>query len=546
MNNSFNIVLCSDFKSIQGLLERVVYICPDHGRWPDFNFKTYGRLKVYISGEIIYATDILVAVKDSHSSSYYGVGNVEDLEGFKLLNSSEEDNIFCLLPGIDRYRDIVDSLGVDLSQDILSSLNDVVYMSKTNKRRRLYYEAESSEVFIKSFMRNSESFFAFHNAGDILDGLIHEGFGYISENLTLKFKLDGFENAHKINLKYKHDGIIPKRINILIGENGVGKSQALNSFICSVMQKKNCNGQLVDHNLKDGRPMINRILAIATPGETKNTYPSDNVINPNVFYKRLILTRNSRSRNNRAIGKSLIQLVRANQSIGGTNRWDIFITSLSEAMPIDKIVIPLDEPLGENSYISLTDLSDNWHEENVLNIWSRVKDSAEPKIIGENGIHPMSSGQLSFFKFALLATLYIENGSFVLLDEPETHLHPSFISGFIKLLDDILEKTGSYSLIAMHSPYFVREVTREQVHIFKVIDDRIITIQHPRLKTFGANVGDISYFVFGEDYDNNLSDKLINKAVKQGYSYDLIKENYSSELPTEILHSIKMRLDGEF
>ncbi|MHC5791870.1 AAA family ATPase, partial [Streptococcus pyogenes] len=86
-----------------------------------------------------------------------------------------------------------------------------------------------------------------------------------------------------------------------------------------------------------------------------------------------------------------------------------------------------------------------------------------PTIAGQDDEYPLSSGQLSFFKFALLACLHIENGSFVLLDEPETHLHPSMISDFITLLDNILERTGSYALIATHSTYFVREVAREQV-----------------------------------------------------------------------------------
>ncbi|MBH9742078.1 AAA family ATPase [Vibrio vulnificus] len=154
----------------------------------------------------------------------------------------------------------------------------------------------------------------------------------------------------------------------------------------------------------------------------------------------------------------------------------------------------------------------------------------------------LSSGQLSFFKFALLACLHIENGSFVLLDEPETHLHPSMISDFITLLDNILEKTGSYALIATHSAYFVREVTREQVHVFKKFNNEEIQILNPRLKTFGANIGDISHFVFDEDYGNSLSQKVIRKANIKNFSYDDIKKKYGSILPTEMLQSIKVKL----
>ncbi|HAN1923036.1 TPA: ATP-binding protein, partial [Escherichia coli] len=132
--------------------------------------------------------------------------------------------------------------------------------------------------------------------------------------------------------------------------------------------------------------------------------------------------------------------------------------------------------------IPLTQLKNSWNEEKQLDIWSNIEDNVEPRIAGDEGVYPMSSGQLSYFKFALLACLYIENGSFVLLDEPETHLHPKLISDFVTLLDNILERTGSFAIIATHSVYFVREVTREQVHVFKRDANKLIHILSPRLK----------------------------------------------------------------
>ncbi|MBF4400856.1 hypothetical protein EAY31_24550, partial [Vibrio anguillarum] len=99
-------------------------------------------------------------------------------------------------------------------------------------------------------------------------------FGGISQELDLNFSLDGFKNQHTIPLKYDHQSIIPKRINVLIGKNGLGKSQALKSFCRDALQYKDPSISLVDRYSK-GRPMINRLLAIATPGETQNTFPGE-------------------------------------------------------------------------------------------------------------------------------------------------------------------------------------------------------------------------------------------------------------------------------
>ncbi|EJL1359032.1 AAA family ATPase, partial [Escherichia coli] len=193
--------------------------------------------------------------------------------------------------------------------------------------------------------------------------------------------------------------------------------------------------------------------------------------------------------------------------------------------------------------IPLTQLKNSWNEEKQLDIWSNIEDNVEPRIAGDEGVYPMSSGQLSYFKFALLACLYIENGSFVLLDEPETHLHPKLISDFVTLLDNILERTGSFAIIATHSVYFVREVTREQVHVFKRDANKLIHILSPRLKTFGANIGDISYFVFEEGISNSLSKKIVKKANETGLKFQEIKSAYADELPTEMLQEIKMDIN---
>ncbi|EIL3306031.1 AAA family ATPase [Escherichia coli] len=520
--------------------ENVIYIYPSNSNWNDFKYKTHALASVFSQGRHIFKGELLSAVladDSNHQLEYIGIAN-------RIGNKSDltitDNSYFSLFPSIRIYRNLVRDVGVDEAMKILHSLNDIVYISEYERKSKLLKEALKSDVFQKSFMRNAESFFAFNHAADIFRGLDFEELNYISHELKLKFSLDGFNNFHEIDLKFKSDGIIPKRINIFIGENGLGKSQALNHFVKAALQLRGFSDCL--HDISNGheqRPMINRLLAIGTPGETSNTYPSDSIKNPKLYYRRLLLTRNGRH----SIGKSLVQLARMDESIKNMARWDIFIEAISIALPIDNIVIPLSNAGFNVNSIPLTQLKNSWNEEKQLDIWSNIEDNVEPRIAGDEGVYPMSSGQLSYFKFALLACLYIENGSFVLLDEPETHLHPKLISDFVTLLDNILERTGSFAIIATHSVYFVREVTREQVHVFKRDANKLIHILSPRLKTFGANIGDISYFVFEEGISNSLSKKIVKKANETGLKFQEIKSAYADELPTEMLQEIKMDIN---
>lgn len=545
--NKFNVIFKPNRPQLNDTMSNTIYVYPEDNKWNDFKYKTHCSYLIKRESSYSISGNILVSIvdKDMERSEYTGLGNIFD-DNPRVIEREHVDKLFfTLLPSISDYRELVKSVGPEKTAEILSSLNDLVFFSKYKKNTSWLKKSLQSDVFKKSFMRNSEPFFAFHNAADIIRGLEFEELEYISKKLELSFKLDGFKNEHKLTLNFGSSDIVPKRINILIGENGLGKSQSLNQFVRSSLQQRGYIRNLIDPLSPTGRPMINRILAIGTPGETANTYPSDSIKNPKLNYKRLLLTRNGRANSDNMLGNSIVKLARLDESIGMLDRWDIFIKAIEHALPLDKIFFQISDENQELDFISLKMIKFGYNEERQLKIWSSIDNSADPKIKGDDGFYPMSSGQLSFFKFALLACLHIENGSFVLLDEPETHLHPSLISDFVTLLDNILEKTGSYALIATHSPYFVREVTREQVHIFKHNRDGFIYIKNPRLKTFGANIGDISYFVFDEDIGNSLSHKTILKLKHKKISYTVLKEKLGSELPTEMLQEIKILLQGK-
>jgi predicted ATPase len=448
-------------------------------------------------------------------------------EGF--IQAKEMPPFFTLQPTYQDYRTLVESMGLRGSKAVLKSINDLVQFK--NEEPKWFTQAIESKVFQLGFMRNSEPFFAFHNAGSVLAGVKYEDLSAISNDLELSFKLEGFSENHKLRLKFDSKSLIPRRIAVLIGKNGLGKSETLKAFCRGALRHRVKDLELVESNGK--RPLISRIIAMATPGETSNTFPQERQKTQKLHYRRLNLTR----KGTHSIASALVQLARSEDSIGERKRWDLFIDTVTNVLPVENIYIKL----KNDNFIALTELREPGGEQQALEVWGSVREGSDP-VFKINKTNPLSSGQLTFFKFALMCCLHIENGSFVLMDEPETHMHPNMISDFVGLLDEILEFTGSYAILSTHSVFLVREVSREQVHIFKEEENYNISITQPRLRTFGADVDSISQFVFEEDIESKLTDKIYEKVKNR--TFESVDDELGDELSLAALMDLQSRLDS--
>ena len=520
--------------------------------WNDFGYKIRCKCKLfnpYTEKEVSFESFIgfLPPLKGKDSNLYKDYSNYFSAHGTSLadmigyiehLESNDsigEFRFFTMLPSMGAYRDAVHQLGPELLADVLEVINDLVYYK--DKKANWFTDAINSEAFSLGFMRNSEPFFAYSNADSVLGGVEEEVFDGISQKLTLKYNLEGFKNEHEIKLNYDQSGYIPKRINILIGKNGLGKSQALKSFCRAALRYQDNSISLSDDTFGD-RPMINRLLAIATPGETQNTFPAERRKTQKLYYRRLSLTRNTRSIATKSISELLVQLARNDETIGERSRWSLFFDSVQNVMRTETIFVQL----KDETSVPLKTIFYGGGEQEYLIRWSKVDPNIDPKIKYSNKLHSMSSGQLTFFKFALLCCLYIENGSFVLLDEPETHMHPNMISDFVEMLDYMLEVTGSQALIATHSAYFVREVPQEQVHVFKK-EANNVCISNPRLTTFGAPVDSISRFVFDDDAESKLAEKLYLRIKRQNTTFEDIVNTLGDEISVAAMMKLRQKME---
>ena len=497
--------------------EPAIIFTPDLDRWNDFALRTRFTYKVMNGKEQQISGGVHLAFLESQTTKASD-GAADMVEAKirqspdRLLPASEFPDFYTIHFEMNSYREIVRNCGPERAQEILLAMKDLVAVKHEGRLPKWFNQATTSRFFTLSFIRNAETFFAFHNAASILGGLEQESFEGLSKQLRLKFKLRTFQNDHELEFSFDPASDLPKRIAVIIGKNGVGKSQALVHFAQSLLRGTK--------ELRDGEgnaPVMNRLLAVSSPGETRNTFPKLPK-EPRIFYKRIILSRNFYADRQSGMGDVLLRLARARETIKQKSRWELFCQTVDQIVPTAEIAIPL-KPVDGSPQLASSDGGDyatlenfqNGGEQNRLERWARVDIRADVSRLVDGKLLPLSSGQLTFIRFAANVCLHIENGTMVLFDEPETHLHPNYISNFIRLLDKLLAITGSYAILATHSAYFVREVTRSQVVVLRQAKDQQIEVLMPRLRTFGADVGEISHFVFEDQLFGDLVQQVREK-----------------------------------
>ena len=481
--------------------------------WNDFGLKTDGRAYFWDGKEMSFSDAHFAFLSHSGDVRQFAMKLQQVVWNKSLRMISPDNSLFSMLASIQSYRSLVERFGLRVSKQVLGVINDVVLASTRRSSKTWVRKITSHEAFKYSFVRNSGGYFTFKNAGSILRGLTQERIDVVSRTIRLQFQSPAASSESSLEFSFDQETHLSRRIAVLIGANGAGKTQALSQLVRAALDgSKRLSG--TDYE----RLVISRILAFEV-GRQVSVYPKRRP-NSKVDYRKFSISDSS------TVGLAVSQLARSTDSIAGSDKWSIFLEALARVISLDEIGFEVD---GGKS-IKLLDLRQQ-EEQRRLEQGARVERSKRPvRMIGPKTEVPFSSGELAFITFAAHVCLEVENGSLLLFDEPETHLHPTLVSEFVGLLDALLERTGSVAIVATHSPYVVREVPRSQVHIIRR-DGESVMIEAPRLRTFGASVSTISHFVFGDSLKSNL-EEMIQRAgpdARKALLEDLEREG-SNEL----------------
>ena len=125
----------------------------------------------------------------------------------------------------------------------------------------------------------------------------------------------------------------------------------------------------------------------------------------------------------------------------------------------------------------------------------------------------------------------VEEKSLVLIDEPESHLHPPLLSAFLRTLSDLLTDRNGVAIIATHSPVVLQEVPKSCVWMFSRAGHEV-SATRPEIETFGENVGILTREVFGLEVTQTGFHRLVADKV-QGRTYDSIMKEFGGQLGAE-------------
>lgn len=513
--------------------ELCIYISPSDDNWNDYGTQLRAFANIWSGKEFLHVPALIGFYgKDAKSSN--GRLRLEEItSNHPKPIPAKEFHFFLMLTAMEHYRKLVEHIGPKQTKSILMDARDLATWYHFRPNSAWLRVAMQDEAFSLSFMRDSEVHFALYNAGYVLRGLDKEVTTRPATCWDLKFKIANSENEHSIQLRFDHSDFLPRRISVIIGKNGVGKSQSLRAIAKSLLQAAS---GLVDEN--GDRPKVSRLIAFSPSGEGTASFPKESEKYA-TWYRKFSIGRTGRQPQDRRASEVIARLARSEATIARSTRLDLFRNSLSAITDHEQIGLPV----ISGPPILLSDLHASAFIYNLKNI-ARIDRRKVPVRVVDGVILPLSSGEASFVTFSAQLCDCIENGSLILLDEPETHLHPNLISSFCSLLERTLRATGSSAVIATHSAYFVREVFREQVTVINR-PGNFTEITKPRLRTFGADVGAISRFVFGEEDESRLAHQLKRQIVSHETDWNTVYVKYKDELSMELLGAIRDDMESK-
>lgn len=144
----------------------------------------------------------------------------------------------------------------------------------------------------------------------------------------------------------------------------------------------------------------------------------------------------------------------------------------------------------------------------------------------------LSSGhKIVLLTLSRLVELIAEK-SLVLIDEPETHLHPPLLSSFVRAVSEIMLDKNGVAIFATHSPVVLQEIAKKCVWKLERFGSEIVA-NRPEIETFGENVSVLTREVFGYEVSKSGFHQMLLKAVSELDSFEAVMKKFKHQLGGE-------------
>lgn len=502
-----------------------------HEVWDDFDYKT------------LFSLVIFDAKGNKHHIGNVKIGFVKQRPGWtteKMPSSFTTllDSFYSLGQDADYYKNLIEKLSPEMASEVLTALGDVSYLPE-----RLVI-ADDEQSFNTSLLRSVRRLTIEQQFRRILRGeaaLTKYDFFYRKPSNE---RYSGIEVGFKVKPNTKPSS----NIHILIGRNGVGKTTLLNNMVNALLPDRGTLSETGFFAIESGfeediilpKDYFAGVVSVSFSAFDPFTPPydqTDNSIGMQYYYVGL---KKRSSRKDKNIFNDTLELKDRNDlCIDFTNSLKLCFALTAKRDRWVKAIGKLesDANFAEMSLLSLIDIY--------------AQDSSDDKRqFGLEAIDlfkRMSSGHAVVLLTMTKLVETVEEKTLVLLDEPESHLHPPLLSAFTRALSDLLVNRNGVAIIATHSPVVLQEAPKSCVSILR--RTRLtLNVDRPENETFAENVGILTREVFGLEVSKSGFHNLLETSVSEGKSYEEIEREYNYQLGFEgkvILRSLILAKDSK-
>lgn len=543
--------------------EKIINIFPVNVGWNDFGYNFHAQARYLLNGALHEVNIRIVPFPNDEPQNTVSVWvrsllqmQEKGLPGY--APNQKFPPFVCVLSSIHEYRRIAQIFTPDAYDEFLNSLyepNSLLANGKVNAE--IYRAIIEVPQFATGVLRKNGTYNAF-KYGYFKGGRVPPP---LDARIPFSFVTKPTASAeYKVNFNYRDNELVPDRVHCLIGVNGVGKTRYFKNLILGIQEKINSisdsqiPSQLFDQRgypvslqeaEEDGNwldlPHFSRVCVYST--DPHNVLPRRTNLRGAFDYVYFDMGLEEQS----GLSIQLASLIRSEDRLGTDVRFVLFKKIMQKSIPDAQLLIPVYARLSDSAKL-IDEVGKAWvplaalrgGELRVLDILNNIDEHRDLAFRTESSLAvPLSSGQKMFFRFATHFLSVADQGTLILIDEPETHLHPNLITEFMNLLYEVLVATRSVAVVATHSAYVVREVPSHCVHLFRRGVQNSVSVEQFYMRTLGASVSELSETIFGDSLVESFHDKIVKNLVDSQVSLDDIIKKYSDILSVDLLVKIK-------
>lgn len=446
--------------------------------WDDYGYKTVFDVTLYIQ----------------NTKKELGVIKImrEDQEGgFTSMPPSpftELGNKYCSFGGKIEYYEAMFLLGPQVYDEYFKAIGDIVY---DEVRRARFEHLEGYKVSLLRFsdaestIRDASLMFA-QPEQPVRDTTYSDGF-------KINFRTTAADGALPFvtSFDFTRNESLPHRTNVVIGYNGTGKTVLMSNLAIAASKYGYDNKE--DALRKSAGdfvgtpPPIRTVIVISYSAFDRFVIPRPREID------------DLRSRSDNAVLGYTYCGLRERVDEGNTDSTEYRLRTPHEidqdfAYSVARVTnAGRTEILG--SLLRTLFMDASFQRIGVGNLYSSF---GRDEVVSLFQL--LSSGHKIVLKMLVDLVAYLDDShlTLVLIDEPETHLHPPLLAALLKCVRQCLDHFNGYAIIATHSPVVLQETPSKYVHVLRRMGDRN-TVEQPTIETFGENIGVITQDVFNLD-----------------------------------------------